>query len=125
MDLECNCDHEPRRKLLPHPSSGRRNGSNAPRKCHSGLLALPSGRGRALAKGMRLWRSINKTHLETLSEERFRRKQHEPPEVVGEGDAAVEFAPQDPVYHEPYREFRMRFGEVVVQLRLRGGGRYR
>lgn len=65
----------------------------------SGLLALPSGRGRALARGMRLWRSINKTHLETLSKERFRRKQHQSPEVVGERDAAVEFAPQDPVNH--------------------------
>ena len=99
LELECNCDHEPRRKLLPHPSSGRRNGSNAPRKCHSGLLALPSGRGRALAKGMRFWSSINKTHLETLSKERFRRKEHEPPEVVGERDATVELAPQDPVNH--------------------------
>ena len=63
------------------------------------LHALPSGRGRALAKGMRFWSSINKTHLETLSKERFRRKEHEPPEVVGERDATVELAPQDPVNH--------------------------
>lgn len=72
------------------------------------LHALPRGRGRALAKGMRLWRSINKTHLETLSEERFRRKEHEPPEVVGERNPAVELAPQYPVDDQRNGELRMR-----------------
>ena len=88
----------------------------------SGLLALPSGRGRALAKEMLLWRNTNKIHLGLLSKERFRRKQHQSPEIVGERDAAVEFAPQDPVYHERYCEFRVWSRKVVVQLSFGCGG---
>ena len=30
--IDGNCDHEPRQKRLLYLSSGRRNGSNAPRK---------------------------------------------------------------------------------------------
>ena len=91
-----------------------------------GLLALPRGRRLALAKGMRLWRKIiNKTHLGLLSKERLRRKQHQSPEIVGERNAAVKFAPQDPVNDQSNGELGMRSREVVVQLSFGCGGRYR
>ena len=40
------------------------------------------------------------------------------PEIVGERDAAVELAPQDPVDHQSNGELRTRRREVVVQLRF-------
>ena len=60
--------------------------------------------------------------LLTLSEERLRSKQRQTAKVVGERDRPWRLPPQDPVDHKPNRELGMRGREVVVQLRLGGGG---
>ena len=99
MELECNCDHEPLPIRWLYPSSGRRDGSNAPRKRRWRVSSRLAAAELTRAKGMGLDRIINKAHLGTLSEERFRREQHQSPEVVRERDAPVELAPQDPVNH--------------------------
>jgi len=91
------------------------------------LLAYRAAAGsQSQQKGIRNYDHHEQTTYFTLSKERLRRKQHQSPEIVGEGDAAVKFAPQYPVNDQRNGELGMRFGEVLVELRLScHGDRYR